>query len=578
MLGIQAKTHVLAAALHPLHGEAWQSLVDAVRTYSPDIVVLVARKMPRLVEALNLTLGDDAICVSDHAIPFVHRDLTNARVAVVDDIWNIGTTMLRARDRVLLAQPKEVRLFALAAKNAGTALEAGVNLSLPRSLPAERHRVLVDAVPRALRCVAKPYDVDFPIVPCALRAPFSSWQDCWQWLSDKFGDFVHSTVDDTQVAAGVARASINLPRIGGWTIKARLYFDFKAASCNFVPMALAPSLSLANDYPPDSFSAALFEAVMKCLDGGPTLAADLDAENRDGIARVNTFCDSVLISDALLEQCSGLFHKDSLVPFSLKDFGTQFGPTAQKNCEGLIEREFRPLSYSELETHLGSDRRPIPDPSEYLIGNGSIVDRAKGYLTCGLSRLALDALIQDLARCVGADDPAAYALSKPYTSDEIRESPYLRLRIGFTYEELTALFRKHYLDLWHSLQSPELMVSDLLDVFIDHGAIVPTFTLTKDACTRVYRKGEANPRWDDEITRLLFTIKSMAEPERKELLEQGRTRIAKINAILALSGAFETSLTAGAFERGNVGLLVNSVVEREGAELTGLMRRFGLLR
>jgi len=163
------------AALKPLHSEAWQALVDGVRDYSPDLVVLVARKMPRLVEALNLSLGDYAVCVSDHAIPFVHQNIKGARVAIVDDIWNVGTTMLRARDRVLLAAPREVQLFALAAKNAETALESGVNLALPRSLPAERHRILVDAVPRALRCVAKPYDVDFPIVPCTIRAPFSSW-------------------------------------------------------------------------------------------------------------------------------------------------------------------------------------------------------------------------------------------------------------------------------------------------------------------------------------------------------------------------------------------------------------------
>lgn len=194
------------AALKPLHSEAWQVLVNGVRDYSPDLVVLVARKMPRLVEALNLSLGD-AVCVSDHAIPFVHPNIKGARVAIVDDIWNVGTTMLRARDRVMLAAPREVRLFALAAKNADTAREFGVNLALPRSLPADRHRVLVDAVPRALRCVAKPYDVDFPIVPCTIRAPLSSWHNCWQWLSDKFGDFVHKqwmTLSLTRVSPGPA--------------------------------------------------------------------------------------------------------------------------------------------------------------------------------------------------------------------------------------------------------------------------------------------------------------------------------------------------------------------------------------
>lgn len=563
------------AALKPLHSEAWQVLVNGVRDYSPDLVVLVARKMPRLVEALNLSLGD-AVCVSDHAIPFVHPNIKGARVAIVDDIWNVGTTMLRARDRVMLAAPREVRLFALAAKNADTAREFGVNLALPRSLPADRHRVLVDAVPRALRCVAKPYDVDFPIVPCTIRAPLSSWHNCWQWLSDKFGDFVHNTVDDAQLDTGVARASINLPRVGGWTLKARLYFDFKTGSCNFVPMALAPSLSLSNDYPDGSLSRVLFDAVLDTLEKPSLPAEDLDPENKDGIARVNTFCDSVLISDALLELCSGLLQKQSLEPFSISDFGIQFGPAARQRCEGITKSDFRQLTYSELETHFSSEMRSVPAPS-FLVEEPAIALRSREFLSQGLSRLALDALIQDLARAVGADDPETYSLSEPYSPNQIKDAPYLRLRLGFTYEEIVQLVRKYYSAVWHPSRLPELIVSDLLDTFIDHGAIVPTFTLHRSKCTRVYRKGEANPRWDDEFTRLLFTLKKMPDAERAEVLEGGRTRIAKINAILALSGVYNTGLTTGALERGNVGMLLNSVVEREGTELTGLMRRFGLL-
>jgi len=402
------------------------------------------------------------------------------------------------------------------------------------------------------------------------------WHTCWQWLSDKFGDFVHSTVDDAQLKAGVARASINLPRVGGWTLKARLYFDFKTGSCNFVPMALAPSLSLANDYPKGSFSRALFDAVSNTLEKQQSPAQDLDPENKDGVARVNTFCDSVLISDAFLELCSGLLQKQSLEPFSVSDFGIQFGPAARKRCEEIAKCDFRQITYAELETHFGSEIRSTPAPS-FLVEEPAIAHRCREFLSQGLSRFGLDALIQDLARAVGADDPDAYSLSRPYSADEIKSDPYLRLRLGFTYEEIVQLFRKHYSDVWHPSRLPELIVSDLLDTFIDHGAIVPTFTLHPDKCTRVYRKGEANPRWDDELTRLLFTLKKMPEVERTEVLEGGRTRIAKINAILALSGAYDTALTTGALERGNVGMLLNSVVEREGTELTGLMRRFGLL-
>lgn len=341
-------------------------------------------------------------------------------------------------------------------------------------------------------------------------------------------------------------------------------------------MALAPSLSLSNDYPDGSLSRVLFDAVLDTLEKPSLPAEDLDPENKDGIARVNTFCDSVLISDALLELCSGLLQKQSLEPFSISDFGIQFGPAARQRCEGITKSDFRQLTYSELETHFSSEMRSVPAPS-FLVEEPAIALRSREFLSQGLSRLALDALIQDLARAVGADDPETYSLSEPYSPNQIKDAPYLRLRLGFTYEEIVQLVRKYYSAVWHPSRLPELIVSDLLDTFIDHGAIVPTFTLHRSKCTRVYRKGEANPRWDDEFTRLLFTLKKMPDAERAEVLEGGRTRIAKINAILALSGVYNTGLTTGALERGNVGMLLNSVVEREGTELTGLMRRFGLL-
>ncbi len=153
------------------HAGAWATLADKVREFDPDVVVLVARKMPRLMEALHLDLGSNAICVSDKAIPFVQKDLRNARVAIVDDVWNVGTTMLHARDKVLAAGPSTIRLFALSAKDMNEARRQGVNLILGGSLPEDQYKTLVGSVPRVLKLMAKPYDVDFPIIQTLLSAP-----------------------------------------------------------------------------------------------------------------------------------------------------------------------------------------------------------------------------------------------------------------------------------------------------------------------------------------------------------------------------------------------------------------------
>ena len=165
----------------------------------------------------------------------------------------------------------------------------------------------------------------------------------------------------------------------------------------------------------------------------------------------------------------------------------------------------------------------------------------------------------------------------PYSKKQIEQDPYLRLRLGFKFDEIVNLFRSELSDRWIGSQAVELLVSALLDAFIDDGAIVPTFTLHGGRSVRIYRKGEANPRWDEEMGRLKFAIKSLSEKDRTELMGRGRTRIAKLNAILSMSSAGDgSSLSPGSLERGTVGTLTRSVVERQGGELTGLMRRLGL--
>jgi hypothetical protein len=171
--------------------QAWAQLTNAVQQFDPDVVVLVARKMPRLVNPLRLNFGPRAVAISDQAISFVLSELKEARVAIVDDVWNVGSTMLHARDRTLNAQPRTIKLFALAAKDAESAQKAGVNLVMLTSLSAEQRRSFIDSVPRALRLSFNPFDVDFPIIQCLIRAPYRTWEDCWAWLQSHFGELAH---------------------------------------------------------------------------------------------------------------------------------------------------------------------------------------------------------------------------------------------------------------------------------------------------------------------------------------------------------------------------------------------------
>lgn len=559
---------------HYLDRRPWAALAEAIRKFDADIVVLVARKMPRLVETLRLDLGAQATCISDQAIPFMHQDLRGARVAIVDDIWNVGTTMRHAAKRVNAANPRSVRLFALAAKDADAAHKAGVHLMLASSLTSDRYRALVDAVPKALRLSAKPYDMDFPVVPCTLRPPFNRWLDCWSWLQAKFGERVHCTVDEQQVAAGFARATVDVANECGWMVKSRLYFDFNSQVCNFVPMALAPSLPHKNTYPKDTLSEKIFASLERTLEAVDQDRLAVPVKDEDGFSRANTFCDALLFSDEIFGHLEGLLQRDSQVPFSVDDMSVQFGKAAVANCAEHFPTKARTASRAELQDYCKS--RPQRLAFRSLMNEEMVVHRARDLLLEGLPTLALDALITDLGCLVGADDPSSYALKFPYSPDQIAQNQYLRLRLGFTYEDILAFFRRHLVHKWTEPRSTECVVSTLIDAFIDRGAIVPTFTLTEETSSRVYRKGEANPRWDEEINRLLFALDSLEEDDRRELIDRGRTRVAKITAIMALSASVPTSLGVIPLERGNAAMLPASVAERYGAELTKLVRQRGL--
>jgi len=557
---------------------AWQRVCERVQTYQPDFAVLVARKMPRIIEALNLNLGGQVICVSDQALPFVGTQLANARVAIVDDIWNVGTTMLRARDRVLQSGAREVRLFALGTRDEAKTAEAGVYLGNVGSLSDRNYRLLVNSVPRLLRSVPKPYDADFPLIPCVLRAPFSTWEQSWAWLQSRFGEAAHATIDQEQLTNGLPRASITLRHEWGWTIKVRLYFDFRQRICNVVPMALAPTLPLENDYPTGSASFRVFSllAGLSHVQSG----RQLEYERRDGLGRATAYCDSLLFVEDVTHALNGLLQRSSLAPFSLQEFGSEFGPAALHECEALLGATLPQPSHNMVEAFMRRRAVLVSEQPSHpsVISNEQVTARAKLYAEQSQPlRKILDALLQDLARAVGADDPDKYSLCSPFTRDEIATDPYKRLRIGFTYGELLEFVRANQGE-FSAARHPnlELAFSALVDWFIDTGAMVPTISFQGSSCVRIYRKGEANPTYDEEYLRFQLALKQLPTKDRKYLVEKGSTRLSKIAAIMSMGVAPATHLRPGAFERGTVAMLGKTVIERSDAEVTIMLHRLGL--
>jgi len=166
----------------------WQKLARMVRDSHPDIVILVARKMPRIAQCLQLDFGTSCI-ISDIAIPYCHRILRGARVAIVDDVINVGSTMANARARVLSCGAQEPLLFAVARREGGHPLLAGRELRCVHDSPLGHTEMALFAksIPVALAMVDKPYDLEFPIIPCAFAVPFTRASDIVAQVRYVFG-------------------------------------------------------------------------------------------------------------------------------------------------------------------------------------------------------------------------------------------------------------------------------------------------------------------------------------------------------------------------------------------------------
>jgi len=554
----------IKAAIGPM--ALWGDLCAQIRDFNPDYVVLVARKMPRLFDAVHLELGRSAICISDQAVPFVRNELANSRVAIVDDLWNVGSTMLHVKGRVERARPRAVKMFALGAKAAASALEQGVCMAEVTSMGEGRYEHFVSMVPKLLRGVPKPYDADFPIARYALRTPFRTWEQCWAWLQLEFGAAAHASVDETLTQHSHARATVNLRNAHGWVLKVRLYFDFTSGCCNVVPMALTPSLPLKDVYPDGSLAKATFAAASSTLGSLDELSAE---DRRDALGRLGAFCDSLVFLDDAVAVLSGLLDRDSEEPFSIKDFAMQFGPAAAQRARDGFAHEATPVSAEDKERFLLARTRP---EQQALVRDPNVTGDAANKARDGWPvELVFDSLFKGLATAAGADQPSEYNLGEPLPSaEQIRLHAYRRLRIGFTYAELVDFLRAH-MRPGRVGGTPEAITSALIDTFVDLGAIVPTITFSGELCLRVYRKGEASPRWDTDLSRLELALKQLKGQEIS------RTRVSKVAAILAFSSAGNSSgLRVAAAERGTVAVLGKSVVERSDIEVTAYLMRTGL--
>jgi hypothetical protein len=491
----------------------------------------------------------------------------------LDDIVNVGSTIKHAADCVMACGAKEVKLFALARRTVTPrAVEVACVFDAP--LDDAAYQETVAAVPEALLALSKPYDLVFPTMPCRLNVPFRNTGQVVAWLEDRFGvENVHLICRQAGTF-GLGRVTVDLdsgetPASGNY--KLRLYLDEAARLCNIVSFSIPPRLCSKQTFESDT-ARLLWERLEGSLAGVPDGACLLAPGEARCLALLFTY--SLDVGLRALQE-TGIGDVVSLRTPSEYDEGDAallFGPAALPDFESprrvvqVIDQisekaDCTPTGCSPFLKWFGGDLKKLV---RQRVGGGDA-------FACFTS------FFDVMAEFVGASNPESYKPGEwPYPLTQVKRNPYLRLRVGPTFDDLVEIMQTLVEPRGDSgqpvekgISSMRRTVSTLLDFAIDAGAVVPTIARYDDHYFRIYRKGENGPR-DKAQSRVLYAWSSSGRA-------MSLTECSKINTIIAFAADYEQVLAPSALVRGNVATLQESFLDIEAAEITHYLRDTGKL-
>lgn len=525
--------------------EEWRELAALVRKIAPDVVVLVGRKTTRFAELMELDFGY-AICVADMALAFAETKiiLSNARVVIVDDFVNAGSTIAHAVRLVRDAGAIDVDVCVLAQTGHARYLppETPVHFTIAGRVDSRTAVKLSTAVPEALRFLPKPYSLDFPVVPFSWRRMCNAFGGPLPFLLSLWGpnDIVDHS-DPQARRAGITRFTVSLAT-GPTSYLEKLRFYFDAVSLTGVVMPMPPQ---AQVWSPTSIGLERVNSV-------------------DGVARAEFFRRGLELARRWSERLAVL-EFDHATLFDPVDAALTFGPSfalrIAEDMPALVTTiDVAPSMFDHLRL-VDSDRAPIE----------ALVDRAQNlYPFPSVEGLFL-AVFDALAEMTGETEVESFAFAAPYSPDDIADDPYKRLTIGLTSADLVAV-AELVADRLGEPHPDRATISIWVDHFVDAGALVPMIcAVPRNNLLRVYRKGERKLRRRQTLN-VLNVLDSNSE------LQLSRTRASKIFAILGYSGNGADFFTPVAEERG---VVLGSVPTLPGAtQVEELMRlqRVGLVR
>lgn len=479
----------------------WEKLAANVRAFKPDVVVMLARKMPRLRQVAQEWMDfGQALVVSDFAIAWMHADLAGKRIAVLDDAINLGTTLRHVCMMLTSCHVRAIGVFAVAAKqhdaNDDDSLFRDYNVHVCNSgLTSDAYHQFANHTALALSLLPKPYEIEFPV----LRATYSGdapmdVRDIFAWLEEHYGaDNVHSLLRVENNGTGLARFSIDMQPGSLQNTKIRLYIDEATGIIRLVPMVHFDVNAKNKGFLPQ-----VWEAASQLLNTLPLQTESFGCETQ---WRLQQYLSSLRFGLTVVGELSAVLSLDVETPLEPDDTALLFGPTFAATLDAAV----RGVASEPGTDFLLVDTQVKTSPflrllREYQPAKDFWRDmcawRPEDGMPHNHAAFFLEFFVR-LARWLDEDQGKAYPVGAdcdwfhPSQEEYKNSRRYLRLRVGPTFADLLVLME----ELWGKSPVPlhgkrlHNKVSKLLDQYIDYGQVVPCISMQGQ---RIFRKGEAS--------------------------------------------------------------------------------------
>jgi hypothetical protein len=535
--------------------EDWELLAEKVRRFDPTVVVLIARKPVRMFQALGIEPAPGALVISDLAIPFMADLLKGARVAVVDDVVNVGSTLRRVYRLIAEAGAGATSAFAISHVEREMPLaDLDVVYSGAVGIDAHDLRQLGRRVPQALQSQSKPYDLTFPIMERELLAPFDRFENLLAAMRARYGEqYVYDLSTPAGAAAGMRRCAVDLSDDEELR-KVNLYLDEAAGTCTMVPIAITPVLSPeAPALHPTPWAAAIWE-------GLSDLPSGTDPEP---LCRLGLFIDALTVGESFAAEHGCVFRLHGEHPFSVRDAELALGPAVggvRPHGDDHLLPSFRSVRNEDL---------PVTSPFLEEARERGFIEAVERETRARDTLSVFMTCFEELGRRIGANEPSEYSFDWPYSHGDVQNEPYLRLRIGPSLADLVAIVDA--VTETGDLVLTRRRVTRLLDRYIDTGGVVPTVATYGENVYRIYRQGESFSR-EDVSRRVRYAWQCYDKP-------LSLTRATKYLTILAFDQPQngESQVEVETAPRGSTLCFSDSVLD-ERTEVTEYLRNTKQLR